>query len=161
MRFATSVFVDAFQGSGVPLDGDPVTSFYNVPLLALRTATVVNDCKPLVRDIVRMRFIASNCGEKPIEIGLPRSVAMSRNLEISVDDLATLLPGESLEYSTFRAWDAPGEYQLTLTYFARCHGKPLARLEYPKVTIRVQPAEGQSFMRGIWRPLIANKTASR
>jgi hypothetical protein len=40
MKFRLSMFVDAFLGSGVPLSGDPITSFQVVPLLGLRTGTI-------------------------------------------------------------------------------------------------------------------------
>ena len=71
MKFRLSMLVDAFLGSGVRLGGDPITSFWNVSLLGLRTATVVNNCSPLVRDVVKVRFIATNCGERRLEIVFP------------------------------------------------------------------------------------------
>jgi hypothetical protein len=64
MKFKMSLFVDAFLGSGVPLAGDPITSFQNVPLLGLQTATVLDNCAPMARDVVKVRFIARNCGER-------------------------------------------------------------------------------------------------
>jgi hypothetical protein len=146
LRLGPSMFVDAFLGSGVPVAGDPVTSFENVPLLGLRTATVVNNCNPMVGDIVKVRFIARNCGEKRLEITPchPRgSVADDEHLE---DGLVTLLPGESLEHSVFRSWDAPGEHQFTLAYQARCAGQPFAHLVYPTVAIHVRALEGSKLM---------------
>ena len=143
------MFVDAFLGSGVPLAGDPITSFWNVSLLGLRTATVVNNCNPLVRDIVKVRFIATNCGERRLEIVFPRQDGRERDREHSEDNLTTLLPGESLEYSVFRTWDAPGEHQLSLAYEARCAGQPFARLAYPAVAIHVRPPEANKLMHWI------------
>ena len=141
-----SMFVDAFLGSGVPLAGDPITSFRNVSLLGLRTATVLDNCNPMVRDVVKVRFIATNCGERRIEIVLARQDPNERDREYSEDSLTTLLPGESLEYSVFRSWDAPGKHQLTLAYEARCAGQPFARLAYPAVPIHVRPPEANKLM---------------
>ena len=141
-----SMFVDAFLGSGVPLGGDPITSFQNVSLLGLRTATVLENCNPMVRDVVKVHFIATNCSERRLEIVLPRQDGMERDLEHSQDNLATLLPGESLEYSIFRSWDAPGEDRLTLAYEARCGGQPFARLAYPTVAIHVRPPQANKVM---------------
>jgi hypothetical protein len=149
MKFRMSMFVDAFLGSGVPLAGDPITSFRNVPLLGLRTATVLNNCKPMVRDVVKVRFIATNCGERRLEIVLPRQDGRERERQHSEDKLTTLLPGESLEYSVFRSWDAPGEHQLTFAYEARCAGQPFARLAYPAVAIHVRPPEANKLMHWI------------
>ena len=146
MKFRMSMFIDAFLGSGVPLAGDPITSFWNVPLLGLRTATVVNNCNPLVRDVIKVLFIATNCGERRIEIFLPRQDGRERDREHSEDNLTTLLPGESLKCSVFRTWDAPGEHQLTLAYEARCAGQPFARLAYPAVAIHVRPPEANKLM---------------
>lgn len=145
MNFRMSMFVDAFLGSGVPLAGDPVTSFRNVPLLELRTATVLNNCEPRVRDVVKVRFIATNCRERPLEIVFPKE----RDREHSADSRTTLLPGESLEYSVFRAWDAPGEHQLTLAYEARCAGQPFARLACPTVAIHVRSPEANKLLHWI------------
>jgi hypothetical protein len=64
MKLRMSMFVDAFLGAGVPLGGDPITSFQNVPLLELRTGTVLNNCKPTVGDVVNVRLIGTNCGER-------------------------------------------------------------------------------------------------
>ena len=68
MKFRMSLFVDAFLGSGVPIAGDPITSFQIVPLLGLRTGTVLDNCKPMAQDVVKLRFIATNCGERRLEI---------------------------------------------------------------------------------------------
>jgi hypothetical protein len=132
-----SMFVDAFLGSGVPLGGEPITSFRNVSPLELRTATVLNNSKPNVRDIVKIRFLATNYGNRRLEIIFPGQDARERDCEPSEDNRLTLLPGESLEYSVFRSWDAPGEHKLTLAYEARCAGQPFARLACPAVAIRV------------------------
>jgi len=144
-----SMFVDAFLGSGVPLAGDPITSFWNVSMLGLRTATVVNNCNPVVRGVVKVRFIATNCGERRIEIVFPRQDGGKRDDEHPRDNVTTLLPGESLEYSVFRTWDAPGEHQLTLAYEARCVGQPFARLACPAVAIRVRPPEVNKWLHWI------------
>jgi hypothetical protein len=149
MKFRMSMFVDAFLGSGVPVAGDPITSFRNVSLLGLRTATVVNNCNPMVRDVVKVRFIATNCGERGIEIAPPRQGGRERDREHSEDNLTTLLPGESVEYWVFRSWDVPGEHQLTLAYEARCAGQPFARLAYPTVAIHVEPPEASKLMHWI------------
>jgi hypothetical protein len=149
MKFRMSLFVDAFLGSGVPLAGDPITSFQNVWLLGLRTATVLYNCKPTVRDIVKVRFIARNCGERPLEIVRLDKDGGDLNHECSKDNSITLLPDESLEYSAFRSWDAPGKYQLTLAYGARCAGQPFARLAYPTVTVHVRRPEANTLMHWI------------
>jgi hypothetical protein len=144
------MFVDAFLGSGVPIAGDPITSFRNVSLLGLRTATVLDNCNPRVRDVVKVRFIATNCGERPLEIVSPSHEDEERDREHSQDNVTTLLPGESLEYSVFRSWDAPGEHQLALPYEARCAGRPFARLTYPAVAILVRPPEANKLMHSIF-----------
>ena len=151
------MFVDAFLGSGVPLGGDPITSFWNVPFLGLRTATVVNSCNPLVRDVVKVRFIATNCGERRLEIIFPIPDSRDRDHEHSEDNLTTLLSGESIEYSVFRKWDAPGEHQLTLAYEARWAGQPFARLACPKVAIRVKPPEANKLMHWVLSPPAAHR----
>jgi len=135
------MFVDAFVGSGVPLAGDPITSFQNISLLGLRTGTVLNNCKPTVRDVVKVRVIATNCGERPIEIVPLCDASNERDREPSGNNMITLLPGASIQHSIFRSWDAPGEHQLTFAYEARCAGQPFARLTYPRVTIHVRPPE--------------------
>ena len=159
MKMRLSMFVDAFLGSGVPLAGDPVTSFWNVPLLGLRTATVVNNCKPLVRDVVKVRFIATNCGQRRIEMVFPRQNGRERERGHPQHDLTTLLPGESLEYSVFRTWDAPGEHQLSLAYEARCAGQPFARLAYPTVAVRVRTPDADRLMPWIWWARAAHRQA--
>jgi hypothetical protein len=146
MKFRMSMFADAFLGSGVPIAGDPITSFRNVSLLGLRTGTILDNCNPMVRDVVKVRFIATNCGERRLEIVLPHQDGGERDHEHSEDNLTTLLPGESLEYSVFRSWDAPGEHQLTLAYEARYAGQPFARLAYPAVAIHVRPPEAHKWM---------------
>lgn len=140
------MFLDAFLGSGVPLGGDPVTSFENVSLLGLRTATVLDNCRPLVRDVVKVRFIATNCRERPVEIVPLCQVGKERDRELLENDAITLLPGESIQRSIYRSWEAPGEHRLTLAYEARCDGHPFARLAYPEVVIRVRRPE----VRWIW-----------
>jgi hypothetical protein len=132
------MFVDAFLGSGVPLGGDPITSFQIAPLLGLRTATILDNCNPMVRGLVKARFIATNCGERGIEVVRCVQAGRERDHEYSEHNAITLLPGESLEYSIFRSWDAPGAHQLTLAYEARCAGHPFARLTYPAVAIHVR-----------------------
>jgi hypothetical protein len=149
MKFRMSIFVDAFLGSGVPLAGDPITSFQNVSLLGLRTATVLDNCNPMVGDVVKVRFISTNCGEGRLEIVPPGQDGRQRDPEPSENSVVTLLPGESLEYSVFRSWDAPGEHQLTLAYEARCAGQPFARLAYPTVAIHVRPLEANKFIHWI------------
>lgn len=140
MRLRMSIFVDAFLGSGVPLSGEPITSVQNVPLLGLRTTTVLSNCEPMVEDIVKVRLIATNCGEKPVEI-VPQPQAGSPDGEHFEENVITLLPGESSEHSVFRRWESPGEYQLTLAYEARCAGRPYARLSYPRVALNVKHRE--------------------
>jgi hypothetical protein len=137
MKFRLSTFVDAFLGSGVPLDGDPITAFQAVPLLGLRTATVLNNRRPMVRDVVKVRFMATNCGKRPIQVVRCVQADRERDHNYSERNATTLLPGESLEYSIFRSWDAPGERQLTMAYEARCAGHPFARLTYPTVALHV------------------------
>jgi len=146
MKFKMSMFVDAFLGSGVPLAGDPITSFQNVPLLGLQTATVLDNCAPRARDVVKVRFIARNCGERLLEILSPHQHGRELDHEHSENSLITLPPGESFEFSVFRSWDAPGEHQLTLAYRARCAGQPFARLAYPAVAIHVRPSEANKLM---------------
>ena len=138
MKFRLSMFVDAFLGSGVPLGGDPITSFQVVPLLGLRTATVLSNCRPMVRDVVKVRFMATNCGVKRIELLRCVQANHERDQASSEHNAATLLPGESLEYSIFRSWESPGAHQLTMAFEARFAGHPFARLTYPKVAIRVR-----------------------
>ncbi len=150
MKFSLSLFVDAFLGAGVPLGGDPITSFQNVPLLGLRTATVLDNSYPMLGDIVKVRFIATNCGERPLEIATPPKDGGERGYERSDDGLITLLPGETVRHSLFRSWDVPGEHLLTLAYEARCPGQPFARLAYPTVAIRVSAPEGNKFIHWIW-----------
>ena len=135
------MFVDAFLGSGVPLGGDPITSFEIVPFLGLRTGTVLDNCNPMVGEVVKVRFMATNCGGRRIEFVRPVQGGREWDREYSQHNAITLLPGESLEYSVFRSWDAPGAHQLTLTYEARCAGHPFARLTYPTVAIHVRAPE--------------------
>jgi len=141
--------IDAFLVSGVPLAGDPITLFQNVSLLGLRTGTVLNNCKPAVRDVVKIRFIATNCGERRIEIVRSIQDGQERDRDYSENNSITLLPGESLEFSIFRSWDAPGDHQLTVAYEARCAGLPFARLSYPTVAIRVRLPEADKLMHWI------------
>lgn len=131
------MFADAFQGSGVPLAGDPVTSFELVPLIGLRAGTVVDNSRPEVRDVIKARFIATNCGERPIEIVRSIQNRRDRDDDYWGKNSTSLLPGESLEFCTFRSWDAPGKHQLTVAYAVRCAGHPFARLTYPIVAIHV------------------------
>jgi hypothetical protein len=149
MKFRMSTFVDSFLGSGVPLAGDPVTSFQIVPLLGLRTGTVLDNCRPMVRDVVKVRFIATNCGERRLEIVRCVQDGQARDQEHSENNSIALLPGESLRFSIFRSWDAPGEHQLTVAYEARCAGLPFARLAYPAVAIHVRPPEADKLMHWI------------
>ncbi len=149
MKFGMSMFVDAFLGSGVPLGGDPITLFQNVPVLGLRTATVLNNRYPMVQDVVKVRFIATNCGAVPLEIVPASKDDRELSREHTEDSFITLLPGESIDYSIFRSWDAPGEHQLTLAYKARCAGLPFARLTYPAVAIHVRPPQADKLMHWI------------
>jgi len=139
------MFADAFLGSGVPLAGDPITSFRNVSLLGLRTAIVLDNCSPMVRDVIKIRFIATNCGERRIEILPPCQDGSELDRERSEDNLATLGPGEEFRCSIFRSWDAPGQHQLALAYKARCAGHPFARLASPTVAIHVRPPEAHDL----------------
>ncbi len=151
MKFRLSTFVDAFLGSGVPLGGDPITAFQNVPVLALRTATVLNNCYPNVRDVVKVRFIATNCGDAPLEIVPAPREDSELGDEHSQDSLITLLPGESSDYLIFRSWDAPGEHQLTLAYRVRRAGLPFARLTFPTAALHVRPPQaGKLFHWIVW-----------
>ncbi len=146
MKFRMSVFLDAFRGSGVPLAGDPTTSFQTVPLLGLRAGTVVDNCRPMVGDVVKAHFLATNCGERPLELVRSIPEGQERDDQYSAKNSLTLHPGESLEFSIFRSWDAPGDYQLTLAYEARCLGLPFARLAYPAVAVHVQSLETDKLM---------------
>jgi hypothetical protein len=138
MRFRMSTFVDAFLGSGVPLGGDPITSFQIFPFLGLRTATVLDNCKPMVGDVVKARFIATNCGERKLEVVRAVQASRERDYECSKPKANALLPGESLEYSIFRSWDTAGEHQLNFAFDVRRDGQPFARLTYPTVAIHVR-----------------------
>jgi hypothetical protein len=138
MKFRMSAFVDAFMGSGVPLAGDPITSFETVPLLGLRAGTVVENHRPMVRDVVKARFIATNCGERPLEIVCSIQDRREQDDDYWDKNSTMLLPGEFSEFCTFRSWDVPGEHQLTLAYAARCMGHPFAQLTYPVVAIDVR-----------------------
>ncbi len=149
MKFRMSTLVDAFLGSGVPLAGDPVTAFQNVPLLGLRTALVLNNCCPVVGDVVKARCIAMNCGKAPVEIVPAPKEDRELSNGHSEGSLITLLPGESFEYPVFRSWDAPGEHQLTLAYKARRAGLPFARLTFPTAAIHVRPPQGSKFVHWI------------
>lgn len=133
------MFMDAFLGSGVPLAGDPITSFQCVPVLGLRAGTIVDNCRPMVRGVVKVRFIATNCGKKRLDIVRSIQGGQDPDNDYSEKNSIMLLPGESLEFSTFRSWDAPGEHHLALAYEARCTGLPFARLHYPIVAIHVRP----------------------
>ena len=149
MKFRMSMFADAFLGSGVPIAGDPITSFQIVPLLGLRTGTVLDNCKPMIQDVVKLRFIATNCGERRLEILPCIQDDRERDDEYSASNSTTLLPGESLEFSISRSWDAPGEHQVTLAYEARCAGLPFARLAYPTAGIHVRPPEANKLLHWI------------
>ena len=144
-----SMFVDAFLGSGVPIAGDPITSLQIVPVLGLRTGTVLDNCRPMVQDVVKLRFIARNCGERWLEIVRSVEDGRERNDEYSANNSVTLLPGESVEFSIFRSWDGPGEHRVTLTYEARCAGLPFARLAYPTVAVHVRPPKANKLMHWI------------
>lgn len=144
------MFADAFLGSGVPVAGDPITSFQTVPLLGLRTATILHNSRPTVRDVVKVRFLATNSGERRLQLVRSLPDGQERNDEDSERDAITLLPGESTEFSTFRSWDAPGEHQLTLGYEARCAGLPFARLTYPTVAVRVIAPEANALVEWTW-----------
>lgn len=146
MKLRLSLFVDAFLGAGVPFAGDPITSFQNISLLGLRTATVLDNCNPIVGDVIKVRFIATNCGEKRLEIRFPHRQGRGPAREYSEDNLTTLLPGESFEYSIFRSWDAPGEHELALAYEARCAGQPFARLANPVIAIHVRRPEADNLV---------------
>jgi len=132
------MFVDAFLGSGVPLSGDPITSFEIVPLLGLRTGTILNNRRLMVRDVLKVRFIAINCGERRLEIARSFLADGERHREDAERNAITLLPGESIEHSIFRSWDTPGEHQVTLAYEVRCDGHPFARVTYPRVPVHVR-----------------------
>lgn len=139
MQFRMSTFVAAFLGSGVPLAGDPITSFQIVPVLGLRTATVLDNCRPMVWDVVKVRFLATNCGAKQLDIVHSIQDGREHDHEYSENHSITLPPGESSEFPVFRSWNVPGAHQLTLAYEARCAGLPFARLHYPSVAIHVRP----------------------
>lgn len=96
MKLRISVFRDAFLGTGVPLGGDPITTFQIVPLLELRTATVLDNCKPIVRDLVKVRFIATNCGVREIDIVRCVEPDHGQDQEDSERNAIALPPGESL-----------------------------------------------------------------
>ena len=150
MKFMLSMFVDAFVGSGVPLAGDPITSFQNISLLGLRTGTVVDNRKPTVRDVVKVRIIATNCGHRPIEIVPLCEVSNGRDREPSENNVITLVPGASIQHSIFRSWEAPGERQLSFSYEARCDSQPFARLTYPSATVHVRPAGVNGLIYWVW-----------
>ena len=143
------MFGDAFLGSGVPLGGDPITSFQNVSLLELRTGTVLNKSKPTVRDVVKVRLIATNCGGRRLEIIPLLQVGREGDRGHSEDNVITLLAGESIESSILRSWETPGEHQLTLAYEARLPGQPFARLAYPEVMIHVRSPEADKLIHWI------------
>ena len=146
------MFADAFLGSGVPLAGEPITAFENVPVLGLRTGTVLNNSYPSVGAVVKLRFIATNWGQAPLEIIPAPKDGRGSNHQPSEESLTTLLPGESLNYSVFRSWDTPGEQRFTLAYEARCAGLPFARLAYPTVAVHVRPPQADKLERWIlWR----------
>jgi hypothetical protein len=141
MKLGSSKLVAAFLGSGVPLGGDPITSFQTIPILGLRTATILDNCSPIVHDIVRVRFIATNYGEKPLQVIGSVAAVRERNHECSQHNATTLLPGESIELSFFRCWDSPGDHRVIMAYEARCAAQPFARLAYPTVTVHVRRSE--------------------
>lgn len=144
------MFLDAFRGSGVPLAGDPITSFQIVPLLGLRTGTIVENCRPMLRDVVKVRFIATNCGEHRLDLVRSIQDPQEPDHQYSENNSIALLPGESSEFCIFRCWDAPGEHQLTVAYEARRAGLPFARLAYPAIAIHVSAPESSKFMHWVW-----------
>jgi hypothetical protein len=113
----------------------------------------------MAQDVVKVRFIATNCGERRIEIVRSIQEDQERDDEYSANNSATLLPGESLEFSIFRSWDAPGEHQVTLAYEARCAGLPFARLAYPPLAIHVRPPEDNNLMHWILFARVARAQA--
>ena len=121
------MFADAFLGAGVPLEGDPITSFQIISLLGLRVGTVLNKSRPKVGEVVKVRLIATNCGGSLVDVN-----------PLLKDNLITLRPGESTECSVFRFWDAPTEQQLAFAFEARRPGEPFARLTFPTVSIHVR-----------------------
>ena len=140
MTLKMSMILDAFQGSGVPLCGDPITSVHCVPLLGLRTMTVLNNCKPSVQEVIKLRFIATNCSKNPIEI-IPYCEAGSH----SKHNVTVLLPGDSSDFSVFRSWEFPSHHKVTMAYEARGVGRNFARLSYPLVTIDVKAWPNKSL----------------
>ena len=128
------MFADSFLGAGVPLGGDPITSFENVSLLGLRIGTVLNNCRPTPGEVVIVRLIATNCGKNLIDLN-----------PLLNDSLIALLPGLSTECSVFRSWEIPGEQQLALAFEARRTGEPFARLTYPTVSIHVRDARANKI----------------
>ena len=143
------MFADAFLGSGVPLGGDPITSFQIVPVFGLRTGTVLDNCSPMVGEVVKVRMVATNCGERELEVVRSIQAGRERDHEYSEQYATKLLPGESLEYSFFCSWDAPGTHQLIMAYEVRCAGHPFARLTYPTVAIHVRAPEGNKLLHWI------------
>lgn len=152
-----SLFVDAFLGSGVPIEGDPITAFENVPLLGLRTATILKNCQPLEGEIVKVRFIATNCGKRGLEILCPGASHSGVGDGRAQGDPVMLLPGESLEYPVFRSWDAPGTHVFTLEYQVRSVGHHFARLRYPTVAVHVRRQETIGLMEEILCTLAEKK----
>ena len=137
MKFGLSMFADAFLGSGVPLGGDPLTSFQVFPFLGLRTATILDTCKLMVGDVVKGRFIATNCGARRLEVVRAIDTGCEPDQEYSERNAVILIPGASVEYSVCRSWDRPGQHQFTLAYEVRYSGHPFARLTYPTVAVHV------------------------
>ncbi len=134
MHFGLSMFADSFLGAGVPLEGDPITAFQNVSLLGLRVGTVLNNCRPTVGEVVKVRLIATNCGVSLVDFN-----------PLLKDNLIALRPGESTECSVFRSWEAPAEQQLAFPFEARRPGEPFARLTYPAVCIHVRHAQANQI----------------
>ena len=128
------MFADSFLGAGVPLEGDPITAFQNVSLLGLRVGTVLNNCRPMVGEVVRVRLIATNCGGSLVDVN-----------PLLADNLITLRPGESTECSVFRSWEAPADQQLAFAFEARRLGEPFAQLTFPTVSIRVRHAQANQI----------------
>jgi hypothetical protein len=104
----------------------------------------------MLRDIVKVRFIATNCGEHRLDLVRSTQSAPERDDRYSENNSIPLLPGESSEFSSFRSWDIPGEHQLTLAYEVQRDGLPFARLTYPAVAIHVNSPELNKLVHWLW-----------
>ena len=60
----------------------------------------------MLRDVVKVRFIATNCGERRLDLVRSSQNAQERDHQYSENNSIPLLPGESSEFCTFRSWDA-------------------------------------------------------